>query len=92
MKSIRTPQYQAMTAMGEALQTCLEIRLLFMATNAHLIASSGPNCSNSKFEGSKKTVPFEEISSTADELIIRSVFIRTTSENDYLIYYKVAAK
>ena len=70
MKSIRTPQYQAVTAMGEG------IRLLFMATNAHLIASSGPNCSNSKFEGSKKTVPFEEISSTADELIIRSVFIR----------------
>ena len=44
------------------------------------------------FKGSKKTVPFEEISSTADELIIRSVFIRKTSENDYLIYYKVAAK
>jgi len=92
LQSIKTPQYRAMTAIGDAVQSCLEIRLLLLAVNAKLVASSGPNCKNSKFEGVEKTVLFEEVSNTVEELNLRSVFIPKAAENCYLIYYKVAAR
>ena len=92
LMSIKTPQYRAMTAVGDAVNTCVEIRLLLLATNAQIVASSGPNSKNFKFEGSEKTVQFEEVSNTVEELNIRSVLIPKASENDYLVYYKVAAR
>ena len=41
LQSIKTPQYRCMTAIGDAVNSCLEIRLLLLATNAKVVASSG---------------------------------------------------
>jgi len=90
LQSIKTPQYRCMTAVGDAVDSCLELRLLLLATQAKVVASSGLNSySNSNTE---KTVMFEEVSKTVNELNIRSVFIPKAPENGYLMYYKVAAR
>ena len=39
LKSIKTPHYRSMTAIGDALKSCLEIRLLFLVTNAQLLVA-----------------------------------------------------
>ena len=48
LRSIRTPQYRAATALGDALVHCTELRLLLLATQARLTASTTPDCSTVK--------------------------------------------
>jgi len=92
LQNIRTPQYRCATAIGDAVNHCLEIRLLLLASNAKLVASSGPKHSMFKFEGSEKSISFEEASKSATELNLRSIIIPKVQDNGHLIYYKVAAR